>query len=232
MLHDLEQQRGLSFCVAGEVVQQRFGVLLRNGFIQGETDVCTGSTTSVRMQHFDPMDVAGFESYVANYLLQQPDLGTACTEDEQGKIVAHLLEIFTNVKRHANTDQPVFVCGQYYPKTQQLKFTLVDLGQGYLKPIQEFTRQTPSPVVLPENALRWALTGHNSSLPRRNGGFGLKMLRNYCIGRGGELHLCSDGYYLTGKRDAAGRVTYSAVAVPPFQGSVVHAIFNCGQASC
>lgn len=234
MLHDLEEQRGLSFGVDGDLVRQRFGVLLQNGFLQDETDTWAGSsTTSVQMRAFDVTDADGFLGYVASCLLQQTDMGTACGTGEQNNIASHLLEVFTNVRRHAETERQVYVCGQYYPKLRQLKFTLVDLGRGYLGPIQDFTSRaqyqaTGPPVVLPEHALRWALTGHNSSLSGRRGGVGLKVLRDYCIGRGGELHLVSDGCYLTGRLGSDNKPIYTAVAVPPFQGSVVHIVFNCG----
>ena len=136
------------------------------------------------------------------------------------------------MKRHAETERPLFVCGQYYPKTQQLKISLTDLGRGYLGPIQDYTnrpqyRGQSGPVLLPEAALRWALTGHNSSLPERTGGLGLKLLRDYCIGRGGELHLVSDGCYLTVQRGPTGQPVYTVATVPPFQGSTVHVVFNC-----
>jgi hypothetical protein len=235
MLHDLREQRGLSFSVDGDVVRKRFAVLLQNGFLQDATDskwMCN-STTSVQMQSFATTDTLGFESYVTNCLLQQPDMGTSCGATEQGNIVSHLLEVFTNVRRHAETERPLFVCGQYYPKTQQLKFSLVDLGRGYLGPIQDFTNRAQyqhigPPVLLAENALRWALAEKNSSLPTRRGGVGLKVLRDYCIGRGGELHLSSDGCYLTGRRGLDGQPVYTAAAVPPFQGSAIHMVFNCG----
>ena len=233
MLYDLGERKGLEFCVDGDLVRQKFSVLLRNGFVYDDsTSWAGGSTTSVQMQAFDITDDAGFIEYITNCLLQQPDMGTSCSATEQGNIVSHLLEVFTNVRRHAETNRPVFVCGQYYPKTRQLVFTLVDLGRGYLGPIRDFTsrpqyQRIGPPIVLAENALRWALLNKNSSLPERRGGLGLKMLRDYCIGRGGELHLVSDGYYLAGRRGADGLPVYTVTAVPPFIGSTVHSVFNC-----
>jgi tetratricopeptide (TPR) repeat protein len=49
-------------------------------------------------------------------------------------------EIFDNVGVHANTIEPVITCGQLYPAARTLKFTLVDLGDGFLKKIARFTR--------------------------------------------------------------------------------------------
>ena len=37
MLRDLQMRQGLSFCVDGEVVRQRLGVLLQNGFLADPT---------------------------------------------------------------------------------------------------------------------------------------------------------------------------------------------------
>ena len=234
MLHDLQMQRGLSFCVDGEVVRQRFGVLLQNGFLADPTaGLWSGnSTTSVQMRAFDVTDSSAFLNYISNGLFQQPDMGTACTQAEQDDITSHLLEIFSNVKLHAETDRPLFACGQYYPRLRQLKISLVDLGRGYLGPIRDYTNRpqyqgTGGPILLAEPALRWALQGHNSSLPGRTGGLGLKLLRDYSIRRGGELHLVSDGCYLTVRRGANGQVASSAAMVPEFQGSAVHVVFSC-----
>ena len=236
MLHDLEVRQGLTFGIDGDTVRQRFGVLLQNGFLadgSAGADLQSGSTTSVQMQAFDVTDATAFLDYISNGLFQQPDMGTACTPEEQEDITSHLLEIFTNVRMHAETDRPLFACGQYYPRLKQLKITLVDLGRGYLGPIRDYTSQpnykgVNGPILLAEPALRWALADRNSSLPGRTGGLGLKLLRNHCIRRGGELHLVSDGCYLTVSQGPTGQPVYSAVPVPSFQGSVIHVVFSCG----
>ncbi len=65
----------------------------------------------------------------------------------------HFLEVFSNIHLHAHTKDPVFACGQYYPSKNLLKFTLVDLGVGFLEPISNFTKNQINEA---EKAILWA----------------------------------------------------------------------------
>jgi hypothetical protein len=68
-------------------------------------------------------------------------------------------EIFDNVGIHANTSYPVMVCGQFFPFLKELKFTLVDLGEGFLKRIKAHTAATALPITMAPQAIAWAVRG-------------------------------------------------------------------------
>ena len=91
---------------------------------------------------------------------------------EREQIISSYLEIFDNVGLHANTREPVFVCGQYFPYQGELKFSLVDLGEGFLKKIAEYTKDTKK-ISNAADAVSWAING-NSTKKDAKGGTGLK----------------------------------------------------------
>lgn len=233
MAFDLQRRQRLRFVLDGDIVRSQFPILLRNGFVIGDAEglpvnTAFTSTTAVQMRSFRPDEDTAFIEYLEQELFGQPDLALAC--DQQDTIVGHLLEVFANVQLHAGTNDPMFACGQYYPKTQQLKFSLVDVGGGYLQPIQAYTTRPHypgQPVTTSREAIDWALADSNTTKRTTTGGTGLKRLREYCERTGGELHIVSDGIYYSLTVNAQGVGQVRITEVPVFVGSAVHLIFNC-----
>jgi len=134
----------------------------------------------------------------------------------------HYEEVFINVGLHAETNLPVYTCGQYYPEKQNLKFTLVDLGAGFLKKIKE---KTNGKVADDKSAIIWSTEGYNSTKDINSfgpGGTGLKELKKYCNENNGSLHICSGSGYvnmLSGKT-----IEYNLAT--PFPGSIINIIMR------
>lgn len=235
MTYELQLQRDVQFQVDGGLVRERFPILLRNGFLFDEeiATLLPNSTTAVQMRSFLPTDDEAFLDYLENHLFGQADLALICGEKD--KIIDHLLEVFANVQLHAGSNKPLFACGQYYPATRCLKFSLVDLGGGYLKPIEHYTARPhyDGPrITTAEDALTWALADRNTTKLNTTGGTGLKRLRDYCRQTGGALHMVSDGVYYAFETNtlSSGRVTMTKV--PRLMGSAVHVLFNCRPNAC
>ena len=134
----------------------------------------------------------------------------------------HYLEIFTNVGLHANTTHPVFTCGQYFPEKRQLKFTLIDLGDGFLKKIHESTN---GQVRDDKTAILWATEGINSTKDKilfGPGGTGLKEIKKYCNENNGSLHICSG----TGYVNMMSNRTFEYNLRTPFPGSIINIIIR------
>jgi len=134
----------------------------------------------------------------------------------------HFEEIFTNVVLHANSTYPIFTCGQYYPEKQMLKFTLVDLGEGFLKKI---AAKTNGEVSTHTKAILWATYNLNTTkdvITFGPGGTGLKEIKNYCESNNGSLHICSGNGYINFLKNK----TLEQVLANPFQGSIVNLIFR------
>lgn len=134
----------------------------------------------------------------------------------------HYEEIFTNVGLHANTTSPVYSCGQYFPDKNVLKFTLVDVGDGFLKRIAQ---KTTGQVGTDNDAILWALRDLNTTKDIATygpGGTGLKELKKYCAENNGSLHICSGSGYVNFLKDRSMEHTLPI----PFKGSMVNLIFR------
>jgi hypothetical protein len=137
-------------------------------------------------------------------------------------LIDHFTEIFANVIQHANTRYPVFSCGQYYPEKRQLKFTLIDLGEGFLPKIQA---QTGGQVSTDLNAIIWSTHGLNTTRDidlYGPGGTGLKLLKNYCAGNNASFHICTGGGYVNFLKARTMEYTLDT----PLPGSMVNLIFR------
>jgi hypothetical protein len=221
LLYHLHQNNQLTFSIDVELVKSHFDILFRNGFLSCLLELPDGAGTTVEMKTFKPDEVEGFYDYLSNELFGQEQLKNACKESNA--IIDQLFEVFANIQLHADTTDPVFACGQYFPKKHQLKFTLLDLGRGYLPVIQKFT-SLPSyqkqPVRTAEEAIRWALQGNSTKLDAP-GGLGLSNLAEYCKKTAGAFHIATGTAYYDSKNP------YAVTEVPFFPGSSVQLIFNC-----
>jgi hypothetical protein len=144
------------------------------------------------------------------------------TNTVKTNLSTHFEEIFVNVVQHANTTYPVFTCGQYFPEKNILKFTLVDLGDGFLKKIAE---KTEGEVATDNAAILWATYNLNTTkdvITYGPGGTGLKELKRYCEQNNGSFHICSGKGYLNFLKDK----TFEYNLPEPLQGSLVNLIFR------
>lgn len=57
---------------------------------------------------------------------------TSLPKNMRIKIQHDLIEVLLNIKLHAQTTDPFFVCGQYYPMRKDLILTMIDLGIGFI----------------------------------------------------------------------------------------------------
>lgn len=139
---------------------------------------------------------------------------------KRNTIKDHYLEIFNNVDLHAKTNAPVFTCGQYFPDKRLLKFTLVDLGNGFLKPINQ---KQPN-IKDDKMAIVWATMDNNTTKSPiyGPGGTGLKDLKRYCFENDGSLHICSGSGYVT----FIGGKAIEYQLSNPFPGSIINIIFR------
>lgn len=217
----LGQERGLKFVFSEEEIKPRFNVLARNGFLGEHYSLPDGYGTSIRLHAFVQDEDERFVAYVTEQLLAHDALRLNGRKRES--IADHFFEIFTNVQLHAQTDLPVFACGQYFPNLRQLKFSLLDLGVGYFAPIHQYTRGAVGNC---QEAINWAINGNSTKalhLPHTPGGLGLKSIRKHCLDNLGSLHIASGDAYMTYDRREGTR-HYSC---KNFDGALINIIFNC-----
>lgn len=141
ILYKLNKEKGLTFKLDRKYLRDQYDVLFRNGlFIQGE-DVDDERESTIRLKSFDPnaADDTDFIKYIEQDVLNHRGMPDFPKSVKMG-ILQELTEISSNIALHSKTDDPFFVCGQYYPRKGYLIFSIVDLGVGFLPAIQKKTK--------------------------------------------------------------------------------------------
>jgi len=225
IVYYLRHSRGIRTYIDFKSLVKELHVLIRNGF----TNYIAGNPTTFKpydnrdttipLSHFSQSDADAFCNYIERDFLHQRGL-QRLKLIERENIVTSYFEIFDNVGIHANTSEPVFVCGQYFPKQCELKFTLVDLGEGFLKKIADFTKDTER-ISKSSDAVCWAVRG-NSTKKGVMGGTGLKNIFLFCLRTGGSLQIVTDDCYytMTERKETTFKIPN------PFRGSAINLIFK------
>ena len=104
-------------------------------------------------------------------------------------IIDNLLEMFNNVIDHANSNY-VYVCGQFFPHSGNLTFSIVDIGRTILENVELY--MTENNMKKPDNSLQWAiLPGHSTKTEQAPGGLGFSTLLYFLKKNRGEFILIS-----------------------------------------
>ena len=170
LMSRLKRTHGLTFHVDAETLAKKFSILIRNGFHSDNAIAIDRTESFIQNASFGPLDDVPFNTYVREELLSQKQL-TNLPPVLKGLLESNLEELRTNVIRHAATEDPLFVCGQFYPHSRKLKISFVDTGQTFLPPIH---RCTNGAIITQQDAINWALAGNSEQLD--GGGHALKCL--------------------------------------------------------
>lgn len=225
IIYHLKKTRNVKTFVDFQSIGQDLNVLKRNGFtyfIAGKNydfKPYDFRDTTIPLMSFSKFEVDAYVNYIERDFLHQRGLKKIKFDDKE-RIVSSYLEIFDNVGIHANTDDPIFVCGQYFPKQSELKLTLVDLGDGFLRKIAEFTKNNEK-ISKGSDAVIWAIRG-NSTKKEARGGTGLRDIFKFCNRTGGSLQIVTDDCYynLTSKTETTFKIPR------PFLGATIHLTFR------
>ncbi|MFC4691511.1 hypothetical protein ACFO5T_13815 [Dokdonia genika] len=185
ILAKLTKENNLKFSTDLKYLEEHFDVLYRNGFLRSDSVVSDEQQSTVSFKSFSIDDKDGFINYVENDLLTHRGMPNL-TEDEKDNIIDSLIEVFCNIQIHSKTDEPFYVCGQYYPKQGVLTFSMVDLGVGFLPAIKNKTKGV---VNNDYDAIKWALEKKNTTKVGRPGGLGLFDLNTYFGKTNGDLQI-------------------------------------------
>lgn len=214
MLKKMEYERSFIFYVDPEDVSSRFNILVKNGLITGVEIIERDNMTALALTGFEINEDLRFVEYIQSQLLSHQS--QKFDDKQKKKLMNALLELYTNVQKHARSKDPYFVCGQYFKNLKLLRFTLVDLGIGYLKPIQEFTR---GEVDTSGKAIRWALKKGNTTRADSPGGLGLKDILDYCDESGAIFDIITGNTYWS--------TIHKPKKVREFCGTAVNLTFKC-----
>jgi len=154
--------------------------------VKGVSIDCAHRSTSVGLRRFsaDNPDYSYFEA-VSPWLRKNLAVPVDIIEELVPKT---LVEVLNNVVDHSRSPIGCYICAQYYPKQEQLIFSVVDLGVGFLQTLlpiyPRLTTQT--------EALSLAVQeGVTSNPTGKNIGAGLFVLRGFLETLSGELEILS-----------------------------------------
>lgn len=224
IINKLRKENGLKFFLDYTALRGDLNILTRNGFAYYAAYDKThfqkhdAQNTTVPIKAFKIDDADGFVKYIEGPLLKHSGLDNA--NFDRDKVKNHYFEIFDNVGIHSGTTEPLLACGQLYPDAAVLKFTLVDLGSGFLKNISNYTKGNEN-ITKAADAITWAVKG-GSTKKEAKGGTGLKGILSFCLKHGGELHIASDNCYWHFRSKSI-----SQQEIPsPFIGTTIHLVFR------
>ncbi len=116
------------------------------------------------------------------------------------KITESIYEIFINAQIHSETDF-IYICGQFFPKKNNIEFTITDTGIGFKNRVNGRFKTNLSSV----QAIKWAINDGHSTKLGISGGIGLAILKDFVIKNKGKIQIISnDGFY---QLDAEGEQT-------------------------
>ncbi len=223
--HRLREQYNVTLSADFTYLAQRFNVLFRNGWLKHDAFVFQDDEkTTIPCSSFLPTEEAEFIEYIANKLLNHRSIADIEVNIKK-RIQSDLIEVFQNIYRHARTQEPCFICGQFYPRQQYFVLTIVDLGVGFLPPIEEYTNGKTNTHI---EAIKWALSGESTKIKNPEtdlGGFALSGILEYCQNSKGIFQIYTgtdfwgtdlEGTIWQGVRDIG----------HAFNGSMVNLFFN------
>jgi hypothetical protein len=225
MIFSLKQTNNLSFFTDFKSLKGDLNILYRNGFTTylsntpGTFNPIDYKESTIPLKYFEQDDVDNFVEYIERDFLKQRGLVPVKFADKE-KVKNSYFEIFENVSLHAETKAPIFVCGQFFPTQKIVKFTLVDLGVGFLPKIMEYTKGTEK-ITTAIDAITWAIKGGSTKIDAK-GGNGIKKIFWYCLKNYNTMNIITnDCYYELINQ----KVNHFKIQ-NPFIGTTIHLIFS------
>jgi hypothetical protein len=219
IINYINKKNNIVFFTDLNFLEDKFPILFQNGFIKDTKPNINSTGTDVRLTPFKPKDKYRFLNYIDNDLFNHSGMPNKDVK-KLSKIKESLLEVFVNIDEHANTDDSIYACGQYFPKPQLLKFTLVDTGDGYLPKINKFTGGAISTSI---EAIQWAISGNTTKNIDTPGGLGLSMINKYASEKFIDFHIATGNSYwvhTTGRQ-------YNWEIQNYFPGTTINLVFKC-----
>lgn len=196
-------------------------IIQKNGFckhlgLEKKPDV---HNTVIPYMIFPVEQIDEYERYLTLNLFTRKDLPTM-TREVSDTIRDSLLELFKNVSDHT-TSEFVFTCGQYFPKSFMLYFTIVDIGETVSYNVSNYHQAHY--LTVPDNTLKWAMeAGNSTSLSQKPRGIGLSLIKDFVSLNKGEFYIFSNDetYEIKRTKERFKKLNY------PFPGTVVTIGFN------
>lgn len=163
--------------------------------------------------------LADFERYLLLNVFSRDNL-PVMNEPYKNTIIDNMLEMFNNVIDHAESSH-VYVCGQFFPKSKNLCFSIVDIGRTITENVTSYLKDISAQI--PDNSLKWAIVpGNSTKALEAPGGLGFSTLLDFLKHNNGSFTLISDTeiYELKSNKER-----FSVLNLP-FPGTIVTITIN------
>lgn len=192
----------------------------KNGFCQhfGLEKLPDTNNTIIPYRIFETTEILEYERYLTINLFTRKDLPQSAKDD---RIRDSLLELFKNVVDHTSCDR-IYTCGQYFPKSRMLFFTIVDMGETIPYNVTKYYN-TLHESEAPENHLEWAIqSGTTTSMEEKPRGLGLFLIKDFVLQNKGSFFIVSgyENYEINKSKEKFKRLEHS------FPGTIVTVGFN------
>lgn len=167
-------------------------ILLKNEFLTyfGYSKIVDNYHTTIRFLKLKPTDGKYFNTYVVEELIGRAELPRMSALVKE-KITEAIYEIFVNAQIHSNSKH-IYTCGQFFPRDDKIEFTIVDVGIGFKRKVNERFNSNLSSI----QAINWATQDKNTTKIGVTGGIGLALLKEFIGKNGGKMQIISDdGFY-------------------------------------
>ena len=171
-------------------------IMQKNGFNRYFTwediDDTYNSTVDYKVFKANTEQLVEFEKYLQLNIFSRKEL-PIMDEAFKTEIIDNFLEIFNNVIDHAHSEN-VYACGQYFPRSANLTFTIVDIGKTINENVVEYFRNSEKE--FNENSLKWAIKlGNSTKVNSAPGGLGLGVILEFLRSNNGSFDLLSDNEF-------------------------------------
>lgn len=170
-------------------------ILLKNDFLSyyGYSRLNDHHHTTIPFLKLKITDGKFFNNYVMTELIGRDELPKMSPSLKE-KMAEAIYEIFVNAQIHSNSSH-IYTCGQYFLKDNRIEFTIVDLGIGFKRKINErFNSELTA-----TQAIKWATKNRHTTKIGITGGIGLALLNEFVAINKGKVQIISeDGFYECG----------------------------------
>lgn len=166
-------------------------VMQKNGFGEhlGLPKMNDIHKTTIPHRFFGVNQSNEFEKYILIYIFQREDI-PAMSDTARHVIIDNFLEIFNNVKEHTIADT-IHACGQFFPKSKMLYFTIVDIGKTIEENVRSYF-EIKNINMQERYCIEWAIKeGNTTRMANSPGGLGLSVINQFIEMNEGELYVIS-----------------------------------------
>lgn len=166
-------------------------IIRKNGFcihFSNMTKLPDIHNTTIPYKIFKVTEIDEYERYLTLSLFARKDL-PQMSKAVSDNIRDSLLELFKNVSDHTKSKE-IYTCGQYFPKSKMIYFTIVDAGNTIFGNVKRFHELRM--LEIPKCCLEWAIGEGNTTLETKTPrGIGLSLIRDFVKLNKGEIYIVS-----------------------------------------